>query len=680
MTAVTHPGTTMIRVFAARAMVSVAALAVSSSVWAQSPLPDLSLEDLMKLDGGQVYGASERLQPVTEAPSSVSFITAEEIARFGYRTLADILRGVRGMYVTDDRNFSFIGTRGFAKPGDPNSRILLLVNGHRVNDNVFGQAEIGAEFGLDPALFERVEIIRGPSSSLYGDSAFFAVVNVITRTGASLGGGSIALETGTLGARLARASVGQRLANGLDIALSGTYERSAGVDRLYFPAFDAPATNNGVAEGLDGEGVGQFYGRLNFKGLTVTSAYGSRRRDVPTASFGTVFNAQDPHEQTTDRHTLVDAEYGRAFSGTRVTLRASFDRFSYDGIYPMLGGPDGSPPVVGFDGAVGTRWSVGSGVTRAFRGRQIARAGIEFIDNVHQDRTYRTSDSPGLALDSRRSSTQHAVYVQDEIKLGRWIIVNAGLRYDGYEDFVRVTPRTALILLPSSTQSFKYLYGSAFRAPNAYELTAFYFGDRVRNLRPESIDTHELVWERYLNDSLRTAVSTYWYKADRLITQIADDTTLLGVSFVNQGEVRAKGLELESQMRLKGGSQALISYALQSAVDQQTHARLPNSPRHVAKARISMPLPTPRSFVSVEAHYLSSRETLAGASVRAATTVNLSVIQPVGRNWELFGTIRNVFDTQYGDPASSSHVQDVIPQNGRTARIGLRWKLWATRP
>src|SRR6185503_19210749 len=133
---------------------------------------------------------------------SVSFITAAEIARYGYRTLADILRGVRGMYVVNDRNYSLLGTRGFALPGDYNSRILLLVNGHRVNDNIYGQAEIGAEFGLDPAMFERVEIIRGPASSLYGDSAFFAVVNVITRTGASLGGGAIAIETGTLGARL----------------------------------------------------------------------------------------------------------------------------------------------------------------------------------------------------------------------------------------------------------------------------------------------------------------------------------------------------------------------------------------------------------------------------------------------------------------------------------------------
>src|SRR3954466_4512929 len=205
---------------------------------AQQALPDLSLEELMRIDSGRVFGASERIQPVTEAPSSVSFITAEEIERYGYRTLADILRGVRGLYVSDDRNFSLLGARGFAKPGDYNSRILLLVNGHRVNDNVFGQAEIGAEFGIDPAVFERVEIIRGPASSIYGDSAFFAVVNVITRDGASLNGASVVVSAGTLGTRLVRTSVGRRLDNGLDLAVSATAERSGGVEDLYFPAFD----------------------------------------------------------------------------------------------------------------------------------------------------------------------------------------------------------------------------------------------------------------------------------------------------------------------------------------------------------------------------------------------------------------------------------------------------------
>jgi outer membrane receptor for ferrienterochelin and colicins len=651
-------------------------VALAGSASAQSQLNELALEELMRLDAGQVFGASERLQPSIEAPASVSFITAEEIKRYGYRTLAEILSAVRGMYVVNDRNYSYLGARGFSVPGDYNTRVLLLVNGHRVNDNLFGQAEVGAEFGLDPAMFERVEIIRGPASSLYGDSAFFVVVNVITRTGASLGGGSIDVEAGTLGTRLVRGAIGQRFKNGMQVALSGTYAHADGVGRLYFPAFDTPATNNGVAEGLDGEGVKQFYGRLDFGNLTVTSAYGSRRREVPTASSNTVFNEQENIAQTFDRHTLLDADYGRSFGATRVTVRASFDRFTYDSTNPSAGEPEGAPTVVGVTSGVGMRWSVGSGVTRSFNARHTLRAGIEFIDNVNQNQLGRYVDPPAVVFDNRRSSEQHAIYAQDEIRLARWLIVNAGLRYDGYQTFHRVTPRAALIVLPSSMQSVKYLYGSAFRSPNAYESNSDFFGEGVNDLRPESIDTHELVWERYLNDWVRTSVSAYWYKAERLIAQVPDDSALLGVTFVNQGSVRAKGLELEAQVRLRGEARALASYALQDAVEQGSLAGLPNSPRHMAKGRISLPGPINRSLVSVEGQYLSSRGTLDGLEVGAAATVNVTVIQPLGRSWELSGSVRNIFDARYLDPVSNLHRQDAIVQNGRTARIGLRWKLW----
>ena len=659
-----------------RACVVLAVLVAPPSASAQSALPDLSLEDLMKLDAGRVFGASERLQPALEAPASVSFITAEEIAQYGYRTLADILRGVRGMYVTDDRNYSLIGTRGFGVPGDYNSRILLLVNGHKVNDTIFGQAEIGAEFGLDPAMFERVEIIRGPASSIYGDSAFFAVVNVITRSGASLGGGSATLEAGTLGSRLARGSLGHRFANGVDLALSGTYEHSDGVDRLYFPEFDAADTNEGVAQGLDGESLRQFYGRLAFKDITFTGAYGGRRRDVPTASFGTLFNFRNPREQTTDRHTLLDADYGRSFGGTRVTARTSLDRFSYDAVYPFAADESGAATVVGYVSGVGMRWTAGGGITRPFGERHVVRAGVEYLDNIRQDQSGRYSDVPVPVLDSQRSSAQHAIYLQDEVRIQRWLIVNAGLRYDGYDTFKRLTPRAALIVLPSSTQSFKYLYGSAFRAPNAYELNTFYFGDHVEQLRPESIDTHELVWERYVNDWLRTSVSTYWYKADRLITQVPDASTVLGATFINQREVRARGLELETQMRLGGEVRALASYALQSATDQDTGGSLPNSPRHLAQARLGLPGPAPGSSISVEGRYLSSRTTLSGSRVSGAATADVTMTQPLGTDWEIFGSVRNIFDVQHQDPVSTQHRQDAVAQNGRTARIGLRWKVW----
>lgn len=653
------------------AAVALFLLASSMTTSAQTPLSDLSLEDLMKLDAGQVYGASERLQPVTEAPASVSFITADEIERFGYKTLADILRSVRGMYVTDDRNFSLMGVRGFANPGDYNSRILLLVNGHRVNDNIYGQAEIGAEFGMDPATFERVEVIRGPASSLYGDSALFAVVNVITKTGASLGAPAVTVEGGTLGSGLVRGTVGH-VWRGVDIALAGTYADSRGLERIYYPEFDAPETNDGVAENLDGEGVKQFYSRAAFKDLTFVGTYGTRRREVSTASFGSTFNEQTVPEQTIDRHALLDVLYARLIGGTRLSLRGSYDRYSFDARYPAVE-PGQSPPNALLSSGLGTRLTFSGGVTRALRGRQTLRAGAEFIDNRHQDQEAHFTNPEFQTLDSVKSSRQFAIYAQDEIKATSWLILNGGLRYDNYEDFERVSPRAAAIVMPSATQSFKYLFGRAFRAPNQSELNTSYYGDSVLNLTPESIDTHEIVWERYTNDWLRTAASLYWYKAEQLITQVRDETTLTQVSFVNQGEVRAKGVEFEAQMRLKGESRALVSYALQRAAEQETGEELANSPRHVAKARLSLEGPAPGSFLSVEGRYLSARKTVVGTEVSGAMVVNVTYTQPVGSRAEIFGTVRNLFDDDYVDPASDQHRQIVIPQNGITASIGLRW-------
>src|SRR5205823_9088176 len=103
------------------------------------------------------------------------------------RTLADILQSVRGLQVSYNRNYSFVGVRGFNR-GDFNSRVLLLVDGHRINNSLSDGAFIGTEFILDVDLIDRVEVIRGPGSSLYGNNAFFGVVKVITRKGRDMSG------------------------------------------------------------------------------------------------------------------------------------------------------------------------------------------------------------------------------------------------------------------------------------------------------------------------------------------------------------------------------------------------------------------------------------------------------------------------------------------------------------
>jgi hypothetical protein len=103
---------------------------------------------------------------------------------------------------------------------------------------------------------------------------------------------------------------------------------------------------------------------------------------------------------------------------------------------------------------------------------------------------------------------------------------------------------------------------------------------------------------------------------------------------------------------------------------------LANSPRHIAKARMSMRGLTRESSVSIEGRYLSGRTTLSGPPVAGAASVNLHLVQPLGRSWDLVGGVRNVLGTVYSDPVSDQHRQHAIEQNGRTARIGVHWKLW----
>ncbi|HEU5334863.1 MAG TPA: TonB-dependent receptor plug domain-containing protein, partial [Terriglobales bacterium] len=78
-----------------------------------STLLDMSLEDLMKVEVESVYAASRHQQKVNEAPASITVITSDDIQKYGYRTLAEVLRSVRGFFVTYDRDYSYLGVRGF---------------------------------------------------------------------------------------------------------------------------------------------------------------------------------------------------------------------------------------------------------------------------------------------------------------------------------------------------------------------------------------------------------------------------------------------------------------------------------------------------------------------------------------------------------------------------------------
>jgi iron complex outermembrane receptor protein len=176
-------------------------------------------------------------------------------------------------------------------------------------------------------------------------------------------------------------------------------------------------------------------------------------------------------------------------------------------------------------------------------------------------------------------------------------------------------------------------------------------------------------------------VSAYRYSASNLIQLdlITPDDFFSDFAFFNRGTVEAKGVEFEGEVRSKTGFQALGSFAFQRAVDDADE-RLTNSPRGIAKLRLSAPGPIAGTTGAFEVQHLSSRRTLAGDNVSAVTIAHATVTAQINSALEVVATVRNLFDQTYFDPASDEHLADKIEQNGRTARIGLRWNLWTRKP
>jgi iron complex outermembrane receptor protein len=634
----------------------------------------MSIEDLMKVDIDSVYGAAGYKQKLTEAPAAVTIITSDEIRKYGYRTLADILSNVPGFYVRYDRNYSYLGVRGFGRPGDYNSRILLLVDGHLLNDNVYDQALIGTEFPIDVDLIDRVEVIRGPNSSLYVADAFLGVINVITKRARNSRNLTASAELASYGTFKTRLTYSNRFRNGMEILLSGSFYDSRGHERLYFPEFNSPATNYGIAQNCDGDQSRQVFGSLSYRGLVLEGAYGWREKTIPTAPFGTIFN--DPGTRTIDAPGYLDLKYDHKFGkdwGYRARLY--YDHYTYNGSYIYDNSASGGPSrVVNKDLGFGQRWGAEFDVSKKLWGNQTLIAGLEYRDNLKQAQENYDVQPFFQYLNDRRSSTIWAFFAQDSIPIRRNLVLNLGLRHDQYSTFGGTTnPRAALIYSPFEKTTFKVLYGQAFRAPNAYEMFHNGGGGSEPNsyLKPETVKTTEVVLEQALQNNLRLTVSGYFYPIRGLISQ-GEGTAPGLIMYRNSDNINMQGLELALNKKFPSGLEAGGSFSFQDARNVSNGSPLTNSPHELAQAHLSVPLYHRQIFASMNVQYVSKRRTLAGNYAGAYLVPNLTFFSPKAlKGWEVSASFYNVFDEKYGDPGSEEHRQDIIGQDGRTFRVKI---------
>ena len=645
--------------------------AQTTDVSPSDELSTLPLESLMEVT--MVTSASRFAQRVSEAPSAVSVLTSQDVREHGWRTLGAALATLPGLYVSSDRNYDYLGARGFLRPGDYDSRFLLLIDGVRVNDSVYDQASIGGDSLVDMDLVERIEYVPGPGAAVYGSNALFGVINVITKTGSAMAGPQGTLSTGSKGERRGRASYGYHAQDGTDVLVSVNASTRRG-GALYAAEFDTPEQNNGVAEGLDYQRTRGAFFKASRDGWGFSAGHITRVKGVPTASFGAVFNTPN---YTRDAQSFASASFNAAPTDTlAVSTRLDWGRADYLGVgsYPN----DQGVARVNVDGDHAAWYGLNANATyTGLRGHKLV-TGLDFQRNARRDQFNFDPDPYQQLLDDRRADNRLGAYVEDEMRLTQTVIVNAGLRYD--RDSItgsRFNPRTALIWQGTAADTLKLIYGTAYRSPNAYEsYYAVGVGEGGQaanpNLRAEEISTYEMVWERRPDAYSKLSLSTFHYRISGLITQTLREDGLL--VFDNTERASANGIELAGERLYAGGTRLRANYAWQHVRDGGG-ARLVNSPRHLAKLNATWPLPgtDDTARLGVEGQCMSGRLT-AKAATAGYCTWNLTLVPtrrgPGELDWSI--SFYNAANRAYADPAGPAFVQESVSREGRTvtAKIG----------
>ncbi|HEX9579376.1 MAG TPA: TonB-dependent receptor [Myxococcales bacterium] len=638
----------------------------------------------------RVVAAERQLTRAEDAPASVTIIGHEEIRAFGYTTLAQALRSVRGLYATSDRSYDSFGVRGFSPPGVYNNKVLVLSDGHVTNDISSGQGFIGRDFDVDLDDVERIEVVRGPGSVMYGSAAFFAVINVVHRAAgegqrfqAGAGMASLGESTGTL-----QASMGGG-GSGITARVAGL--RGDGENVFAAPPRDLPQQ---FAIGFDDEKAGHADLRAHSGDFALAAVFNRRDKTIPTGPWDT-FGLSGT--QNTDQRFFAEGTFSHDFSGLGLDARASYDGARNAADYAIKNSDPGHA-------TRNADWGEGE-----VRLRLPELFGNHLFAGGEVQRIFRTElfiVVPGsVAGDQRHTQTVASGYLGDDLQLGRRVKISAAVRYDAYfgEAGVpdpQINPRIAVITEPYTGGRLKLMGGTAYRAPTLNE-RYFHNGQQIaaegtppelgrgtspNHLEPEKVRTLEFEHTHQLGEETQLVLAGYWSRIDQIIRlksiKYADVSGAVhsGVfRFQNKSALTfSAGLEGEVRWQPMPGALLSLWYSFNRIANNNESPDVPNAPAHTGALRAMFPLAYDRLSLSTEVVYNSYRLTTTDATYPSAERIGEQLLWNAGISgqyapWRLrYGAfVDNLLDQQVLLPGGleipfQSHA---VPQIGRTFRV-----------
>lgn len=488
-------------------------------------LLEMSFEDLLNMD---VTTASKSSEKLFDAPGVISVITKDELNRFGGTTLKDILERVPSLigstvYMTDR---STIAPRG-DQVQPSSSHVLLLINGRPVREIQEGgiKSEMYESFPVN--IIEKIEVIRGPGSVLYGSNAFSAVINVITESAEETEFGVSALG-GVSGAYGAMAEAKLNFGD-LSIVAAGRYFKKSDwkTDWQHSLTPAPPFVDTTLGISVPDKGPGAYL-EAKYKNLRFMSSYNQWETHYAVTDYAFIFPA---YGNNTWKKLFTDLGYQLELTDE---FNMDFNATYTQSKMAVTGWPFTNRDSYEFIGEWTNFWKPTEQLKLIFGGLYNFNDGVEYTKVAEETDTVSDNSKNGMAG-----------YLQVEYSPFDWFKLIGGIQANKVEGIdLDWNPRAGVIVYPVENFNIKVLYSQAFRAPSMNELGINHPAMQGNpNLKPEKIKTFDLGLN-YSKEKIHTGVNYFNSSMSNIIYQ--DRSGKYPVpTYDNIGEVDMWGFEGE---------------------------------------------------------------------------------------------------------------------------------------
>ena len=584
-----------------------------------SPIPSPAAPTPPTFELPEVEVAGKRPQLPATTPASISVITAEEIARLGALSVADVLRVLPELRIKDSGGPGSLTSVSIR--GSSSTQVLVLLDGVPLNRPDQAVMDLTT---LPIQNVDRVEVLRGPFSAIYGSGALGGVINIVTRSAPQT---SLSSRVGSFGLTGNQLSVGGQ-AGGMTYLLQGILNASAGF---------APDTD-----------FLNFTGLARFRWSTDEDAAVTLTLNRLWHNVGTPGplppSSQDLLSRTTEGRTLADLTWRRGRGdGPGALFR----------VYVQEDDVNFSSPGFSFQSDdVAHLWGAQGLVVSAPWAGNLLTIGAEYQGQttVHTDTTPSTFTNGGSDL---------AFYTEDDWQITPGLLLSLGVRDDNFQLYgSQVSPRFGVVVLLSDRLALRAGTGRTFRAPSFDELAPAFGGNPA--LQPESAWSYDLGVEYMLASDLAVILTGYYTDATNLITSSPP------LFFpMNVGHAIVTGGSIELVGRIDDRWFVRANFTNQLARDAATGLDVIYIPRQQANVELSYQW-APGDGVTAVMSFVGDRFADAANTlpVPGYWLLGLNAAWALGDGWALQAGVSNLLDARYQESLN-------FPEPGRTVYVGL---------